>query len=307
MVMRPPVFRVPHAVAPRSVPTRSLLTRGGTGVPPQETGAPPLALSRSDVVEVVAGRAPAGRRCPHRSPPKAASRSTTSSGVPAAPLARSSSGLRPMTWPARRRPLLRRSRSRRPGPPRGPSVAGSRPRSSQAARTRAYWASVSAERGEGQVEFVGEGGGQPGRALGPAAAHDERRVRSLGRLGQGRAVLELVVMRRRRERLALRRAPQAGEDGEAAPPAARSARPAAGTEAVGRVLAVVPAGAQSELDPAAAHGVHLGHRDGQEPGRAEGGAVTRVPSRMRLVSRARPARVSQASVGPGSPSPPMVR
>ncbi len=34
---------------------------------------------------------------------------------------------------------------------------------------------------------------------------------------------------------------------------------------------------------------------------------TRVPSRMRSVSRARPASVIHASVGPGRPSPPIVR
>jgi len=43
--------------------------------------------------------------------------------------------------------------------------------------------------GERQVELVGEGGGQPGRALGSATADDQRWVGALGRLGQGRAVL----------------------------------------------------------------------------------------------------------------------
>ena len=43
------------------------------------------------------------------------------------------------------------------------------------------------------------------------------------------------------------------------------------------------------------------------PGSRKVAEVTSVPSRMRLVSRARPARVIQASVGPGRPSPPIVR
>ena len=43
------------------------------------------------------------------------------------------------------------------------------------------------------------------------------------------------------------------------------------------------------------------------PGSRKVAAVMSVPSRIRLVSRARPARVSHASVGPGRPSPPMVR
>ena len=39
------------------------------------------------------------------------------------------------------------------------------------------------------------------------------------------------------------------------------------------------------------------------PGRRNVAGVTRVPRRMRSVSRARPASVTQASVGPGSPGP----
>ena len=40
------------------------------------------------------------------------------------------------------------------------------------------------------------------------------------------------------------------------------------------------------------------------PGRRKVADVTSVPSRMRLVSRARPARVTQESVGPGRASGP---
>ena len=43
------------------------------------------------------------------------------------------------------------------------------------------------------------------------------------------------------------------------------------------------------------------------PGSRKVAAVISVPSRIRAVSRASPARVTQASVGPGSPSPPIVR
>ena len=43
------------------------------------------------------------------------------------------------------------------------------------------------------------------------------------------------------------------------------------------------------------------------PGSRKVPAVTSVPRRIRLVSRASPARVTQASVGPGSPSPPIAR
>ncbi len=40
---------------------------------------------------------------------------------------------------------------------------------------------------------------------------------------------------------------------------------------VGGVLGVVPAGAESELDPAPAHGVDLGHRDGERDREPERG------------------------------------
>ena len=43
------------------------------------------------------------------------------------------------------------------------------------------------------------------------------------------------------------------------------------------------------------------------PGSRNVAAVTSVPSRIREVSRASPASVTHASVGPGSPSPPMDR
>ncbi len=43
------------------------------------------------------------------------------------------------------------------------------------------------------------------------------------------------------------------------------------------------------------------------PGCRKVALVIMVPSRMVLVSRARPASVIQASLGPGSPSPPIAR
>ena len=67
-------------------------------------------------------------------------------------------------------------------------------------------------------------------------------------------------------------------------------------------------GTEAQLDPAAGHLVDLRDLDRQHA-RAAGRSptVTRVPSRMRLVSRASPARVIHASVGPGSPSPAPMR
>ena len=43
------------------------------------------------------------------------------------------------------------------------------------------------------------------------------------------------------------------------------------------------------------------------PGSRKVAEVTRVPSRIEVVSRAMPPRVTQASVGPGRPSVPMAR
>ena len=43
------------------------------------------------------------------------------------------------------------------------------------------------------------------------------------------------------------------------------------------------------------------------PGSRNVAAVTSVPSRSRVVSRASPASVIQESVGPGRPSPPIAR
>ena len=52
----------------------------------------------------------------------------------------------------------------------------------------------------------------------------------------------------------------------------RSKRSPEGRErhAVGGVLGVVPSGAETELDAPAAHGVHLRHLDGEQPGQPEG-------------------------------------
>jgi len=74
---------------------------------------------------------------------------------------------------------------------------------------------------------------------------------------------------------------------------------------VGSVLGGVPAGANSELDPAALIASTGATLIASTPGNRNVVDVTIVPSRIRLVSRASAARVSHASVRPvpGSPSP----
>ncbi len=102
-----------------------------------------------------------------------------------------------------------------------------------------------------------------------------------------------------------RRAPQAGDQlellREQAEALLRERDPVRG------VLLREPAGAEAQLDPAARHLVHLRHLDREHTGCRNVADETRVPSRMRLVSRASPASVVQESVGPGRPSPPPIR
>src|ERR1700722_10130034 len=149
-------------------------------------------------------------------PPNASRRATTSSGVPAAPLARSSSGLRPIA--AARRPisggatldlLLVASAADDLG---GGEVE--RLRIAAAVGTGGVHAGELrlgvGQGGEGQVELVGVGRGEPGRALGAASAHNEGRVRVLGRLGQTGTVLEVEVTPVEAEFLVRWRAPEPG-------------------------------------------------------------------------------------------------
>ena len=73
------------------------------------------------------------------------------------------------------------------------------------------------------------------------------------------------------EGLAGRRAPQPGDDRELLLVAVEPLPQRRERDAVGGVLGLEPAGADAELDPAAAHLVDLGHRDRQRPGQPEGG------------------------------------
>ena len=73
------------------------------------------------------------------------------------------------------------------------------------------------------------------------------------------------------ERLAGGCAPEPGHDGELLFEALEALAEGRERHAVGRVLGVVPAGTESELDAPAAHGVHLRHLDGEQSGQAERG------------------------------------
>ena len=104
------------------------------------------------------------------------------------------------------------------------------------------------------------------------------------------------------ERLADRRRPQPGDDRQLLLEALEALAERRERDAVGVVLLLVPAGAEAELDATARHLVDAGDGDRQHA-RASGTSpgVTSVPRRIVEVSRARPASVIQASVGPGSP------
>ena len=78
--------------------------------------------------------------------------------------------------------------------------AGSRPAASQAVRHHGELPAGVVEGPEGQVELGGVAGGQARGPLGAASADDDRGAGPLHRLGQGRAVGQLVVAARRRRR-----------------------------------------------------------------------------------------------------------
>ena len=104
-----------------------------------------------------------------------------------------------------------------------------------------------------------------------------------------------------REPLAGRRRPQPGDDRELLLQPVETLAERRERDAVGAVLRVEPAGAEPELDPAAAHLVDLGDADGERAGQPERGRGDQRAEPDRDVSRASPASVTHASVGPGQP------
>ena len=126
-------------------------------------------------------------------------------------------------------------------------------------------------------------------------------------LGQRGAVLQVVVAPVEAEGLADRRAPQPGQDGVLLLEALEALAQRREGEAVGRVLGVVPTGPEAQLDSPGAHGVDLRHLDGEQTGLPKRG---RGDHRAQADALGLPGDGGQGeprSVGPGSPSPPMVR
>jgi hypothetical protein len=126
-------------------------------------------------------------------------------------------------------------------------------------------------RAEGQVEFRGEGGRQTRRPPRTAPTHDDRRAGPLHRLGQRRAVGDPVVASVEGELLTVRCPPQPRDDTQLLLQPLEPLPQRRERDAVGGVFGVVPASTEAELHPAAAHGVDLGHRDGQRARVPEGG------------------------------------
>ena len=111
-------------------------------------------------------RASAGRRGSHRAKQSSAILSSTSAGVPATPLRRSSSGSRPIAW-------ARRATSASSPPQQSTwatdlrSVAGSRPIASQAASVRSIIGRVSAGAAKGTFSSVANRAARVGVRRGP--------------------------------------------------------------------------------------------------------------------------------------------
>ena len=216
------------------------------------------------------GRAPAGRAAPR--PPAASGRGWRPPPAPdrrrraraARPAARPMAAARRGTRPRRRRSTGRARPSRRARPGRG-----------RWPRTRRgpapHCSSNSASGREGQVELGRVAGGEAGRAGRAVAADDDRRAGLLHGLGQARGVLDLVVAAGEREPLADRVRPQPGDDGELLLQALEALAEGREGDGVGLVLGLVPARAEAELDPAAAHLVDLRHGDREGTGVAERG------------------------------------
>ena len=178
------------------------------------------------------------------------------------------------------RPRPRRRRSRATSAAEKISESGSRPAVVAGRRTRPNAASMSATDENGRLNSSAKRAASRGVRFVPPPPMIDRRPRRCDRLGQGRGVDELVVLPVERERRADRCVPEPGDDRQLFLEPVEALADRRERDAVGRVLVVVPAGAHAELDPAAAHGVDLGDRDGERPGRRKVAGVTSVPRRM---------------------------
>src|SRR5205823_1863431 len=104
------------------------------------------------------------------------------------------------------------------------------------------------DRRERHVELVRVLGGEPRRALGAPAAEDDRRVRLLYGLRKRGGVGARVMLPRERVGLTRRRVPKPGHDLELLLEHLEARTCGRERDRVRRVLAVVPARAQPQLD-----------------------------------------------------------
>ena len=171
---------------------------------------------------------------------------------------------RPALDLGRRGPDRHREYSGEPGIGRVAADRLARPRESLEAFSR-----FAAERG---VELGGEPGGDGRRAPGPAAAHDDRRMRALGDLRRGAVVVRPVMPAVEREALPVTRpgVPEPGDDRQLLFQPVEPLLDRRERQAERRMLACVPRGADTELDPAAAHVVDRRDDGREQPGRPEG-------------------------------------
>jgi peptide/nickel transport system permease protein len=126
-------------------------------------------------------------------------------------------------------------------------------------------------RDEGRIVLGGESGRQAWRPMQSGATDDDRWHRQLSGLGQTRAIGHAVVPTAEAERLPGRRLPQPRNDGQLLLQPIETLFHRGEGYALDLVLELHPARAKAEGDPSTAHGVDLGHNDGEGNRRAERG------------------------------------
>ena len=147
--------------------------------------------------------------------------------------------------------------------------SGSRPAFSRAARTRPYCGSTKSSVGKARLNSAANRAASAGVRFAPPPPMMIGGCGSLHRFGQRRRVLDRVVGAGVVEGLAGRRGPHSGQDLELFTESLESLAERGERDGVGQVLGLEPARADSEVHPARAHRVDLGHRDGQRSGVAE--------------------------------------
>ena len=157
-------------------------------------------------------------------------------------------------------------------------------------------------RAKAQIELGGKSSRQSWGPTLSTAADDDREMAALCRLRERRRIGQLVVFAGEREGLPSGRRPQSGDDLELLLEPFEAFAEIRKRDAVGGVLLFVPTGTRARARRARQTSDRRWRR--RSPARQGGETsprLTSVPRRIVEVSRASPASVIQASVGPGRP------